>query len=499
MEKNFTEKNLSTNMIDFIAASDRVKIDDYLPYLRCFKCNEAMIDPKFCSTCNYNICSKCKTCSHQTHQSRHIKLILEHNHFKCKLGCSEVHLKYSDLRGHVMICKNASEEILLEKGCFNIGFISQKAGLRNSLNSSLQKSNSTTIDNINLSYLSQSSLFSNSDRQINTYEGKVRVKCPKCEATFNVRDEFIQHYKSCGNSIDHEGVNITDDFINKFYSSNQELQSKFRSYMLDKILVNKYIAINNIISQQTTLLNKKELNKNYDSQAQKSQNDEFIKEDPILQKLVEDEMQLNEKKKHLMGLYNAKIEEIMKVFAQFDAEINEDLLNYKNSLIELEIEEKWTKEDLDNSPMFADLGDKCTTCANDNQSIKKFFCQTCRGKYCMDTCIKKCKGSCTKYICQKDSTDCKLCHKTNYCDTCLKKCFFVGCNNKFCPDCYKKNEHQARNANINCKFFTCEKDQVCDCLMTSLFCSKCEKRLCNQCLVSDKEHYSILKIFNNSI
>ena len=72
---------------------------------------------------------------------------------------------------------------------------------------------------------------------------------------------------------------------------------------------------------------------------------------------------------------------------------------------------------------------------------------------------------------------------------------YSKCPNKFCPECYRKNEHQSRTSDKNCAFFTCddeEKNTVC--LMTTLYCSQCDKRLCNKCLMKDKEHHSFLDI-----
>ena len=114
----------------------------------------------------------------------------------------------------------------------------------------------------------------------------------------------------------------------------------------------------------------------------------------------------------------------------------------------------------------------------------------------MNKCAQKCKNSsCNTYLCTQCSARCNLCNKKNYCEKCLKKCFYINCKNKFCPECYKKNEYQARESNKNCSIFTCD-DEAHNvvCLMTTLYCPKCEKRMCNECLMKDKEHLKYMNI-----
>lgn len=218
-------------------------------------------------------------------------------------------------------------------------------------------------------------------------------------------------------------------------------------------------------------------------------------EEPELKCTLEQETLMNKNKFYSIEKLTNKSEEYEKLKSELESQLNESISIYKNQLISLEIKEKWIREALSDKVLVSDIdGEKCFVCNSTDDTSKKYFCPNCRGKFCISKCLKQCKGvGCNKYVCPIDNKKCKLCHKTNYCDSCQKKCFYQLCMNTFCPDCYKKNEHQARNQNINCKFFTCDKDNVCDCLMTSMFCSKCETRLCNNCLLNDTDHFPFLK------
>ena len=327
--------------------------------------------------------------------------------------------------------------------------------------------------------------------KINDYEGKIGIKCTKCENSYSNKNDFITHFKNCavGGNMH---VENKDESLKTFSQTHADIQAKFNDFVFDKINENKNLAQRQLINFATVLNNKKQGIINSEILIHKFNNDEFIKEDPELISIIEEETRLIEEKRILIEMYYKKCEDFLKTGEFNDSHLKEELDNFRNKLIMLEIEEKWAKEELESTLFINDYGEKCTTCENDQTGIKKYFCQNCRGKFCVDKCSKQCK-TCTKFICPKDSKECKLCHKIIYCEACQKKCFYQGCTNTFCPECYKKNEHQARNSNTNCKFFTCERDQICDCLMTSMFCSKCEKRLCNNCLMKDKDHFPFLK------
>lgn len=486
MDNKINEKNLSTNMIDLIDPSEKYKIDEYLQFLKCYKCNEIMIEPRQCFTCNYGICQKCKMCTHNLSQSRHIKSLLESISFKCKFhmkGCPAV-IKYPDVRQHLLSCRYADEKFL------NPSNKELKSSSMSNFPSRLLSHNLKEPD-LSASYISLDQVFNS--YKISDYEGKVSVKCYKCDSSFHNKSEFIQHIKLCNPSeSENNKTEPKDELLSKFYETHESFQKQFAEFIFDKIRENKNIALRNAQQFESLLLQKKEAINNFEKLGLKFNNEDYLKEDPEIQALIKEESCLNEEIKHLIENFNKKIEEMNKMQERNENVLKEELDEYKNSMLQLELEERWAKEDLEATLFANDFGDRCTICGNEESGIKKYLCQNCRGRYCVDKCCKQCKH-CSRYICPKDSKKCQLCQKPNYCESCQKGCFFQGCSNTFCPECFKRNEHQARNSHINCKFFTCERDQVCDCLMTSLFCPKCEKRLCNKCLMSDKEHFPFLK------
>jgi hypothetical protein len=525
MENRLSEKNLSSNVIDLIDSSDKNKIDEYLLVLKCHKCHEVKLEPKQCLSCGVNVCDKCKSCNHQLTQSRHIKSLLDTLIFKCKnhsKGCL-TNVKYTELKTHLSSCNyNIKEEKLFDRAYTSSRSSSNSELIQNkNFNSSLMPSN-IFASNKSASQNSSDFSFLTSDRIFNTkitdYEGKIGVKCSKCELIFSNKKEFITHFKyshqdmsrseilnsslilsATDRSIISSRINSREEIlslpsIQDFYKSHESVQQKFAEFIFNKIEENKIISLKWLQNFENNLNLKKQNLINYEIQIQKniSGNEDYLRDDPELKAILEEESKLLEEKKIIIEKYNQKHSDLIILAEENETKLKHELEKYRNDLIILEIEEKWTREDLESTVFINDFGDKCTKCSNEEPGVKKYFCQNCRGKFCVDRCSKKCK-TCDKFLCPKDGKECKLCHKINYCETCQKKCFFSGCSNTFCPECYKKNEHQARNSNTNCKFFTCEKDQICDCLMTSMFCGKCEKRLCNKCLHKDKDHFTFLK------
>jgi hypothetical protein len=348
----------------------------------------------------------------------------------------------------------------------------------------------------------------NSQQNISAFEGKISIKCTQCQSgqTFLTKNEFLQHTKICsGNnsnsthlqdSHNNNALMPSQEEINKtFHSIFDNIQSKFVVLQKDKF----HEFFKNINTKFNTFqsLYEQKIDKIafYENNINKLSSDDFVAQDEEYKNLIATENNLLNDKRSLIEQQQQKLEKFEAIQAEYENSLMEDIYEYKNRLLQLEIQEKWMKEDLEGNLLVTDFGgENCSSCGSDETTTKKYFCPNCRGKFCVGKCVQQCKGpNCQKYICPKDNKKCNLCHKLNYCDSCQKKCFFLNCNNSFCPECYKKNEHQARNQNINCKFFTCEKDAICDCLMTSLFCPKCEKRLCNKCLMNDLEHFPFLK------
>jgi hypothetical protein len=471
------EKLIPNNILELIDSSEKDKITIYAQFLRCYRCNEFLPDPKSCNKCGYTICSKCKNCSHELSQSRHIKTLLDVLTFKCKFhssGCKEIS-KYQDVRKH------------LEKCNYYKDYKDAYVQIKENAGPILLRSNSIEKPK---DFLGNDYIFLSSDKIFNTsvdeYE-RNGIKCLSCSYVSSNKKDYINHCKE-------SHINEVTEFSigtmsNQFSKSYEETRKKFLDFSYYKVEENKKLAID-LLNKFFSSVNSK---RNFISRGEKSLNSEDFKQgDSEYSNLLLEEEKLTKVKEELKKKYEELREISNNIIKQNDLRIKEELKSRKDELTMLEIAERWTREDLDCSFFVNEFGDKCASCGNDESKEKKFFCQGCREKYCIDKCAVKCKN-CLKFICPSDGKKCKLCHKSNYCDTCQKKCFYTKCDNTFCPECYKKNEHQARNSNTNCKLFTCERDSVCDCLMTSLFCSKCEKRLCNKCLMNDKEHFSFLK------
>jgi hypothetical protein len=468
-------EQLSNNIYDLIDPSDKIKIDEYLPFLRCYKCMDVMIEPKSCSTCNLNLCPKChkQTCSHQLTQSRHLKSILEGLTFKCKnKGCTKS-LKYHEIRPHLLTCPNG---VMGDYNRDNTNVISKSTIV-------LPDKKDSAVDiNDNLS----KSLIYN-----NAIDSQIQPSCKSCGETFIDRSKYLEHMKICKKGVDF----VKPDIVETFKEKLNNLQNTFGMYHMEKLKESTMLS-HKLLQEKISVIEGKFINiSNYENLLGKINNDEDMNSDPEIINIKQQEETIKKQKEALQKDYQDMVNEYQEKLMEYESAFNEEIKQYKEKLAVLEVEEKWLKEDMDSSVFITDSG-VCNICGNNDTSVKKFFCQDCSSKYCVNKCAKMCKNpNCTKtnkYICPKDSRACNLCRKFNYCEECKKRCFYQNCQNSFCPECYKKNEHQARNSNINCKFFTCERDQICDCLMTSIYCSKCEKRLCNKCLMSDIDHHPFL-------
>jgi len=375
--------------------------------------------------------------------------------FKCKFasnGCKEV-VKYVDLKTHSNNCK--FKEKIFEK-------YSSK-----DINNSLFK-----LDNPRKSV-------SESFSKLN---GVTKFKCNYCSELYEKNDDFLTHYNKCkklSNYIEKCSNDPTQFLENKINEVN-ELRTNYQ-----KLNTAKY---QNLIIKLMNNYNK------------------FIENKPLLQGTKDEEKKetsffdarnFNDKidklNKEKVSLTNEKYE-LEKFINNFEIDNNynsnqsEALLKHQISVFQkLLFNRKGSVND--KYALFKDDGkSKCIVCGDVNPDTKKYHCKTCRNYFCENKCIVKCNSENCKseeFICPRDNVNCSLCHKLKYCDKCKKKCFYNNCSNMFCAECYKKNEHQARGATVNCNFFTCERDQKNDCLMTSLFCNKCEKRLCNNCIIND--------------
>lgn len=440
-----------------IKQEDRDKIEEYLSYLKCSKCNSIMIDPKNCPTCNICICNLCQqklSCGHQLVQSRHLKSILDNIKLGCKYPRCKISVKYLEIRDHLMVCPNFDEKIW--KG--------EEKDL-------VKKVEPKEINNANLI-----NLFNRSSNIPS------KVICQSCHKSVNSQQEYLEHVKKCSTSTDISLIEFIENFTllqKKYFELNSE---KFASNIVQ---MNKYIKEKN-----SQLLEKKNNISKLENLRQKFSNEDYT--DQELENLELEYNKVFSERTKLSELIITKQNEKNKIISNHENLLQTELAMYREKLLTLEIEENWMKND--KNIMSIINNSDCSQCGD--KQVNKYFCNKCQSGYCLNKCVKNCQNAnCqkdSKYICPKDGIKCSLCRKQKYCESCMIKCFFIDCKNLFCPECYKNNEHQTRNQNTNCRFFTCDNDKHGDCLMTSIYCNKCEKRLCNKCLHNDISHHPFL-------
>lgn len=247
MESRINEQNLSSNMNDLIDPSDKYKLEEYISFLKCHKCSDIMAEPKSCPTCEKILCSKCKmeVCAHTLMQSRHLKSLLENINFKCKFnqeGCQE-NLKYFDIRSHIITCKYAIQQKLIVNK--NNNFLNNQSSLP------FNASCPIAGPNRNKSFFIDTPLFPENSKVYNfralssTYEGKVHIKCSKCDNTFLTKNDFTIHLKLCDlienlggqNENQNEESNRQNE-INKlneeFYQKFERVKNRFITFQNEK-------------------------------------------------------------------------------------------------------------------------------------------------------------------------------------------------------------------------------------------------------------------------
>lgn len=532
MSNKLNENYVSQNILDLIDPKDKLQLEEFSNFIKCNKCSEVSSDPKACYTCNYITCQSksCYTnkCNHPLSISRHIRDLLKDLKLKCRFkfkGCTKEGT-ISEIRNHILECKFAELKLV------------QLSKYNEIYNLSNQKLNLIKKNASNNEKLNKSALGKN--LSLNKYQLKdnsITQDCLKCRTKLNNKREYVEHLKICTMNSDDNiadinfqeiqpendinssiitgcavGVHdISNDNISDFNrlitNSNIEVLKNNLNYKLINLKKEQKDYISNIIttngkeidftlSQFIKELNaKKEQKEALDISNTKYKNENFFEEDQQLNLIKQEFETLQNQKIELLNKLKKKIDEIRNIEFQQEKNLEADLQSSKKVWLQLQLEESWLNDEIESSEFEAN-GEKCAKCREEDNSVKKFFCQECRGKYCIGKCAVQCSNSrvCGNNLekinlCPKCSKPCDLCRMVIYCETCLKKCFYENCNNKFCPECFKRNEHQTRNPKVNCKFFTCEKDKICDCLMTSLFCTKCDKRHCNNCIHENKDHF----------
>lgn len=536
MENNISEYDL-LNMLDS-SQMDYYK-EDLLNFIKCASCKKIMIEPLFCSKCQLYICSKCNVnCKNTKCQTpRHLKDYLDKIKFNCKSkekGCQKS-LSYSEIFAHFYNCEfnreeNYNPEINLKKkingssNFVNLNF-SQNETQNNYFNNN-NKQSSLGVD-------FNKSIFFFDINQIdkNTKENDGNYNNSKNDIKTNI-DEMIENRsfdlsKSTTNTIDILNTNNDLNYFNRgkyredyeaFVAdcfkclkgkeqNNAEIIKKFfEEQVLEYDQRNKKIEI---LAQA-----EKELKKTL-SQSNEKDLSSFDKHPEFLE-IVEKKRELLRRKSNLELELMKKMNEINKFYSNDNSKCinsNSDLNNFPSlhescsnadkKIEELNLMEHKLMKLIDESqpgliPSYDPSNLKvCFKCKNDSAQVKKIICEECKIAFCENKCIKICAGEVClknkKYVCPKHNKECSLCLRHHYCNLCLKKCYYNNCNNFYCPTCYKRNEHQTRNSNISCKFFTCDRDNVNECIMSSLFCQSCEKRICKNCIQTEKDHFPYLK------
>lgn len=470
----------SLKFFDYFLESERHKIDDILPFLKCNNCSEYMLDPKSCVQCGEQICEPCikKKCNHPPTTSRHFKVFLDNLVFSCrysKFGCKE-RVKFLDLRNHTNSCEFARNE--------------------SSSNSKVEKKKSAV--------LTLNDFITKTDDESSKANISINLTCLNCKKTLSDREAFVGHLSQCYVKMDVDNPNEANEkLISEFKQNLEKYQES--NFLYWKQINQEWIenlAIANIEFEENYRRKNDKINELVSTISSYLSNG-MLQNDKEYMDLCENERHLIEKKNELQKIYEAKVKEYNDKQTTMEYQIQQKIEEYKKSLNEIDHQKLIICEELKrkgNNQIISDLTETsstdCSKCGNNDEKMKKLFCQNCRKKFCEAKCVNICKGSvCNQngvIVCPSCSVSCGLCRKYNYCDNCKRKCFYNLCNNRFCPECYKRNEHQARNQNINCKFFTCEIDNRCDCLMTSLFCNKCEKRMCSNCSSKHVNHFPFL-------
>jgi uncharacterized C2H2 Zn-finger protein len=240
--------------------------------------------------------------------------------------------------------------------------------------------------------------------KVSEWEGKVKVKCPNCDSQFIQKNEYVAHYKTCANlyinNPNEENSILNNQFsqqivankamINQFYQSQENLQNKTSNFIFNKIDAQKNMALTNLEQLENSIRVKQENIDNIDKKLKnKNTLEDFIKDDPELRALIEEESKLLEQKKNLIQIFNDNNEEIKMSRDKNENRLREATEIFRSNLMLLELEEKWVSEELESSFFNYSTGDVCGLCKGAQGETVKFSCQICRSKYCMNKCAKK--------------------------------------------------------------------------------------------------------------
>jgi len=532
MEYKLSENEFKNNL----ESTDPYVCEEILNFIKCFSCKFLMREPTYCTSCKNYVCSECnRNCKDVKLQiSRHLKDYLDNISIRCKnkdMGCNKV-LKYKEMFNHFSNCEFNKRPLNsnINNNNLNKNFtdvnINQTLTGENSLLKDI-KINKYFFDY----YRNKNSLISdNKKNKIHNSLNDQKFKCFDCndEKEYNNIDKFIEHRNlDCKANSQKKNKNKTNENI-----TFRDFEDQFNSY-LDNCLN----SLNDIELKNFEIYKKffVENFKTYDEQNKKYENLLEIEKNllsnvkkhnvaniPELKNVLKENKELLNKKSSLELELKYKINDLKNLTPfqnnkrnlNTDNKINNNVLNnvilddfantqQKKKIEELENMELQILKIIEESEAGLLTSHKknninmCLKCNDESPNVKKIICEECQASFCENKCAKICAGEIcqknNKYICPQHNNECSLCSRLNFCNLCKKKCYYNNCKNLFCPPCFKKNEHQTRNPNISCKFFTCERDNVNDCIMSSLFCQTCEKRICKHCIDKERDHFNYLK------
>jgi hypothetical protein len=513
----------SLELIDCLSKDDYKKVEPFLKYLTCEKCNFIMKNPKYCKKCLQNMCEKCK-CTHEgVSASRHLQDLMDKISIKCKYNCSDVTFNLSKIYEHVEQCKERNKYYNGDKdNVVQVNQIQQQQQQpikhdNKQVFINKQKDIQLSISSLNElvdmeKYIQSNSNHNNNNNNNNERNEEVNVLCSKCKQPFTNKSEYNSHIIKCLNDSDLLNVNESNnDNVSDKKFNFEEYFNKLQLQLM-QIYETKYAKIINIyhdnlnksthsIEKLLSDINSKEteLSKLTKLLSQNTDNSNtllnlYLQEDSEYLNLVSKLSDLKQQKQDLITQYNSKSDEIISSINTYKTTILSQNKTLIDSTLSNKTESKWLIDLISNYNSLSNKG-ICSLCKEETENI--FTCIYCTEKYCKDKCIHKCKNeNCNTYLCLNCSQKCNLCNNIKYCSTCMKNCFYSECKHKFCIECYNKNKHQIRQNNQNCMFFICEhngnNNNNKHCIMTTLYCPKCEKRICNECIKKDKLHHSIL-------
>ena len=208
----------SLELIDCLSKDDYKKVEPFLKYLTCEKCNHIMTNPKYCKKCLQNMCEKCKCMHEGVSASRHLQDLMDKIIIKCKYNCNDVTFSLSKVYEHVEQCKERNTYYNGDKD--NVVQVNQSQQQQQQQQLIKHDNKQVYINkqkDIQLSILSLNELVdmekylqSNSNNN-NERKEEINVMCSKCKQLFTNKSEYNSHIIKCLNDSDLLNVNESNN------------------------------------------------------------------------------------------------------------------------------------------------------------------------------------------------------------------------------------------------------------------------------------------------